>query len=93
MVCFQTKNSQFLLNLEGLGIKNVVIFYDLLEYFAAISYNLQPLGIVCSHLEIFFRFGNDWTKKSGNPYGFHQKVPFRTIRSSKHRGQRTKAAQ
>jgi hypothetical protein len=43
--------------LEGLGIENVVIFYDLLEYFTAIWYNLQPFGIDCGHLVYFFRFG------------------------------------
>jgi hypothetical protein len=33
------------------------IFYDHLEYFTAILYNLWPFGIVCGHLVYFSRFG------------------------------------
>jgi hypothetical protein len=36
--------------LEALGIENVVKFYDHLEYFTAVWYNLQPFGVVCGHL-------------------------------------------
>jgi hypothetical protein len=50
--------------LEGLGIENVVIFYDHLEYFTAIWYHLQPFGIVCGHLVYFFPFWYVWTKKN-----------------------------
>jgi hypothetical protein len=32
IVCFQTKNPNFFKNLQGLGIENIVIFYDHLEY-------------------------------------------------------------
>jgi hypothetical protein len=30
----------------GLGMLNIVIFYDHLEYFTALWYNVWPLGIV-----------------------------------------------
>jgi hypothetical protein len=55
--------------MEGLGIENVVIFYDLLEYFTAIWYNLQPFGTVCGHIVyIYFSFLVGLHKdKSGNP--------------------------
>jgi hypothetical protein len=36
---------------------NVGIFYDHLEYFMAIWYNLWPFGIVCGHLLYFSRSG------------------------------------
>jgi hypothetical protein len=41
MVCFQTKNP----NLEGLGMENIVIFYDHLEYFTAIWYKFLRFGM------------------------------------------------
>jgi ABC-type spermidine/putrescine transport system permease subunit II len=50
--------------LEGLGIEKVVIFFDLLEYFTAIGYNLQPFGIVCGNLVYFSPFWYVWTKKN-----------------------------
>jgi hypothetical protein len=28
----------------------IVLFYDQLEYFTAIWYNLGPFGLVCGHL-------------------------------------------
>jgi hypothetical protein len=34
-------------------MKNVGKFYDHLEFFTAIWYNLWPFGIVCGHLVIF----------------------------------------
>jgi hypothetical protein len=36
---------------------NVGIFYDHLENFMAIWYNLWPFGIVCRHLVHFSQFG------------------------------------
>jgi hypothetical protein len=39
-------------------MENVVIFYDHLEHFTAIWYNLWPFGIVCCHFD---------QEKSGNP--------------------------
>jgi hypothetical protein len=42
--------------LEGLGVKNVVIFYDHLEYFTAIWHNVLPFGIVCCHLVYLLLF-------------------------------------
>jgi hypothetical protein len=43
MVCFQTKNPKFGQMLEGLWMVKVGIFYDHLEYFMAIWYNLWLL--------------------------------------------------
>jgi hypothetical protein len=63
MVCFQTKNP----NLEGLGMENIVIFYDHLEYFTAIWYK-WPFGIVCGHLVYFLRFGMFVTRKIWQPW-------------------------
>jgi hypothetical protein len=45
-------------------MSNVGIFYDRLEYFMAIWYNLWPFGIVCGHLLYFFQIWNVWTKKN-----------------------------
>jgi hypothetical protein len=50
MVCFQNQKTQFSSNLEGLGMENVVIFYDHVKYFTAIWYNLLPFGVVFVHL-------------------------------------------
>jgi hypothetical protein len=38
-------------------MENVGIFYDHLEYFTAIWYNLWPFSIVCGHLVYFSHFG------------------------------------
>jgi hypothetical protein len=35
---FSNKKSQFWYIFEGLGLENVLIFYDLLKYFMAIGY-------------------------------------------------------
>jgi ABC-type spermidine/putrescine transport system permease subunit II len=43
---------------------NVYLFYDHLEYFMAIWYNLRPFGIVCGHLVIFFPFWYVLNKKN-----------------------------
>jgi hypothetical protein len=48
-------------------MQNVVIFYDHLEYFAAIWYSLWPFGIVCGHSEYLFTFWYVWTKKIWQP--------------------------
>jgi hypothetical protein len=54
--------------LECLGIENVVVFYDLLEYFTAIWYNLKHFGIVCGHLVYSFSVLVCLDQeKSGNP--------------------------
>jgi hypothetical protein len=45
-------------------MKNVVIFYDHLEYFLVIWNTLWPFGIVCGHLVHFSRFWSVWTKKN-----------------------------
>jgi hypothetical protein len=51
------------LNGRGLGMDYVGVFYDHLEYFMAIWYNLWPFVIVCGHLVYFSQF----IRKSGNP--------------------------
>jgi hypothetical protein len=48
-------------------MKNVCIFYDHMEYFKAISYNLWPFGIVCSRLVYFSHLVCLDQEKSGNP--------------------------
>jgi hypothetical protein len=53
---FQTKYPNLVIILEYLGMENVDIFYDHLEYFTAIWYYLWPFGIVCGHLVYFSRF-------------------------------------
>jgi hypothetical protein len=45
-------------------MENVVIFYDHLECFMGIWYNLWPVGIVCGHFGIFFTIWYVWTKKN-----------------------------
>jgi hypothetical protein len=49
-------------------MENVVIFYDHLEHFTAIWYNLRPFGIVCGHL-VYFQYFLVYLDqaKSGNP--------------------------
>jgi hypothetical protein len=46
---------------------NVGIFYDHLEYFMTIWYNLWPFGIVCGHLLYFPALVCLDQEKSGNP--------------------------
>jgi hypothetical protein len=48
-------------------MENVVIFYDNLEYFPSIWYNLWPFGIVCGNLVYFFRFGMFVPRKIWQP--------------------------
>jgi hypothetical protein len=43
---------------------HVGIFYNHLEYFMSIKYNLRPFGIVCGHLLYFLPIWNVWTKKN-----------------------------
>jgi cellulose synthase/poly-beta-1,6-N-acetylglucosamine synthase-like glycosyltransferase len=47
---FSYQESQFEKILEGLGIENVCIFNNFLEYFTAIWYILRPFGIFYGHL-------------------------------------------
>jgi hypothetical protein len=70
MVYFQTKNPNLGKNLEGLGMENVVIFYDHLEYFLVIWYNLWLFGIVCGHLVHFSHFGMFGPRKIWQPCSF-----------------------
>jgi hypothetical protein len=65
---FQTKNTNFgkIWRVEEY-VENVVIFYDHLEYFTTIWYNLQPFDIVCGHLVYFFRFGMLGPRKIWQP--------------------------
>jgi hypothetical protein len=61
---FSNPRSHFWENLEGLGMENVVIFYNHLEYFTAIWYNLWPFGIGSLwSFGTFFPFWYVWTKK------------------------------
>jgi hypothetical protein len=53
---FSNKKSQILGNF-WIGLVNVGIFYDHLEYYMAIWYNLWASGIVCGHLLYFSQFG------------------------------------
>jgi hypothetical protein len=64
---FSNQKSHFGLILEGLRMENVVIFYDHLEYFTAIWYNVWPFGIVCGNLVYFSRFGMFGPRKSWQP--------------------------
>jgi hypothetical protein len=54
---FSYQKSQFGCILEGLGMENVGIFYDRLEYFTDIWYNLWPFCIARGHLVYFSKFG------------------------------------
>jgi hypothetical protein len=49
---------------------NVGIFYDHLEYFTDIWYNLWPFGIVCGHLLCFSQFGMFGPRKIWQPCVF-----------------------
>jgi hypothetical protein len=53
-------------------MENVGIFYDLLEYFMAIWYNLWPFGIVCGHLAYFSKFGMFRPRKIWQPWCQHR---------------------
>jgi hypothetical protein len=46
---------------------NVCIFYDHLECFTAIWYDIWPIGIVCSRLVYFYILVCLDQEKSGNP--------------------------
>jgi hypothetical protein len=61
---FSNQKSHFGYILEGLGMENIFIFYDHLEYFIAIWSNLCQFGVVCGHLVYFSHFGIFWTKKN-----------------------------
>jgi hypothetical protein len=65
MVYFETKYTNLIKILENLGMENVGIFYDHLEYFTALWYNLWPFGIGSLwSFSIFFPFWYVWTKKN-----------------------------
>jgi hypothetical protein len=68
MACFQTKNPKFGQILEGFWMVNVGIFYDHLENFMAIWYNLWPLVVICYIFPDFGMFGprkiwQPWTEE------------------------------
>jgi hypothetical protein len=46
---------------------NIGVFYDHLEYFMAIWYNLWPFGTVCGHLLYFSCFGMFGPRKIWQP--------------------------
>jgi hypothetical protein len=65
---FSNQKSQFGQILEGLGMENVVIFYDHLEYFMAIWHNIcWQFGIGNAHLVYFFHFGMFGQRKIWQP--------------------------
>jgi hypothetical protein len=64
---FSNQKFRFWSNLESLGIENVVIFCDHMEYFTAIWYTLQPFDIGCGHLVHFFRYGMFGPRKIWQP--------------------------
>jgi hypothetical protein len=50
-------------------MENVGIFYDHLEYFTAIWYNLWPFGIVYCHVLVYFsKFGMFGPRKIWQPW-------------------------
>jgi hypothetical protein len=57
-----------LVKFKGLGMKNVVILYDHLEYFTAIWYSLWLFGKVCGHLVYFLCFGMFEPRKIWRPW-------------------------
>jgi hypothetical protein len=68
MVYFQTKNPNFWLNLEGLGIlENFVTFYNHVKYSTDIWYNLWPFGKFVDTWYIFPVLVCLDQEKSGNP--------------------------
>jgi hypothetical protein len=68
MVCFQTKNPNFGLILEGPAMKNLGIFYDHLVYFTAIENMLWPFGIICDHLAYISPFWYFVPRKIWQPW-------------------------
>jgi hypothetical protein len=49
-------------------MENVGMFYDHLEYFTAIWYNLWTFGIICGHLVYISRFGMFGPRKIWQPW-------------------------
>jgi hypothetical protein len=72
---FSYQKSQFGYILEGLGVENVDIFYDHLEYFTATSMvYLWPLGTVFGHLVHFSCFGMSGPRKIWQPWAAPAKL-------------------
>jgi hypothetical protein len=69
MICFQTKNPNFGLILEGHAMENLDIFYDHLVYFTAIENILWPFVIFCGHLVYFSPFWYFVSRKIWQPWG------------------------
>jgi hypothetical protein len=65
---FSFKKSHFAKILECLGMENVGMFYDHLEYFTALWYILWPFAIICGHLVYFSRFGMFGPRKIWQPW-------------------------
>jgi hypothetical protein len=70
MVYFHTKNFNFGTFWRVLECKLLAYFYDHLEYFTTIWYILWPLGIVCVHLVLIYRFGMFGPRKIWQPGRF-----------------------
>jgi hypothetical protein len=76
---FSNQKSQFGQILEVLGMENVGIFNDHLEYFTSIWYNSPPFDIVCGHLVYFSVLVCLDQEKPGNPNIKHQQRSLQSI--------------
>jgi hypothetical protein len=65
---FSYQKSKFGNILEGLGMEKIGVFYDHLEYFTAIWYNLLPFGIICGRLVYFSHFSMFGPRKIWQPW-------------------------
>jgi hypothetical protein len=70
MVYLQTKSPNLSKFLEGVGMENVGLFYDLLVHFTAIWYIVWAIGIFSRYLVYFYHFGILFQEKSGNPASY-----------------------
>jgi hypothetical protein len=69
MVCFPTKNHNLGKFWRALEWKILVYtYYDHLEYFTAMLYNLWPFVINCGHLVYFYHFGMFGPRKIWQPW-------------------------
>jgi hypothetical protein len=65
---FTSPKYQFGYILEGLGMGNIATFYDHLEYFMAIWYNLWQFSMVCGHSVHISHFGTFGPRKILQPW-------------------------
>jgi hypothetical protein len=74
---FSFQKSEFGYILEGLGMENVGLFRDHLEYFTSVWYTLWLFGIVWVHLIIFSQFWYVCTNKNLATRPFRREPAFR----------------